>query len=470
MEEWGAILHRSSSTVFVLLTLLLSGACTTDNDFLRPGDPTIADDLMPVDTFRARNAPHRHGTVTVNWYDPLPNPYGAEVVTYHLAMDESGGTFTAENWARAEVIAVYPRNSYRSYRNDLDERDGIPAGKSVSFAVRPQYEYGIWGPVSATEFLTPSRAQAHGGRVVDDSGAPLEGVTVLLKGYGEFDDPRGFVGESVTDADGRFAPLGPISEYADFVLETHSSDRPSVPGREDAWFDYRTPPVAYGADLDAAPIVLIPRYGFDPAADGSSDWATTELLQVLSRTDEVHIGDVVNCTYRHWESYPVRVFVPPGLSSDGAVDLQAEVRRGMNYWNTVLERIVFVETQDPEAEGITCYYDAEELGRLFSGKMELVPRAPGEDWGLAVPHEARLWLHPELLRTPVFAQETIRHELAHALGCYGHTYDTNGMMYISGGDEEALDYEIRLIRTLVSLPNGLVMTGYEGAYPHRSDF
>ena len=44
------------------------------------------------------------------------------------------------------------------------------------------------------------------------------------------------------------------------------------------------------------------------------------------------------------------------------------------------------------------------------------------------------------------------------------------MMYISGGDKEALDYEIRLIRTLISLPNGLVMTGYEGAYPHRTDF
>lgn len=461
---------RSVGTIVVFVAVLLSAGCTTDNDFLRPGDPTIADDLMPVDTFRALNDPHLFGTVTFTWYDPQPNPYGTLVVSYYLAMNPSGGPVTTENWGKAEVIGVYPRVWHRSYRHTFDDETVIPRGDKVTYAVRPRYEYGIWGPIGDTITLTPSRAQAHGGRVVDDAGAPLEGVVVRLKGYEEFDDPRGFTAEAVTDADGNFSPLGPISEYADFILETHSNDRPSAPGIEDAWFDYRTPTVDYGTDIVDAPIVLIPRYGFDPAADGSSEWSTIELLQVLSRTNETHMGDVVNCTYRHWLSYPVPVFIPPGLSADGAVDLQAEVRRGMNYWNEVLGKVVFVETHDPEAEGLTCLYDAEELGSLFSGKMEFVPQAPGEDWGLAIPRVARLILHPVLLRTPVFAQETIRHELAHALGCYGHTFDTYGMMYISGGDQEALDYEIRLIKTLIALPNGTVMTGYEEAYPARENF
>ena len=46
MADQGAVpLIRSSLTVFVLTILFLSGACTTDNDFLRPGDPTILDEL-----------------------------------------------------------------------------------------------------------------------------------------------------------------------------------------------------------------------------------------------------------------------------------------------------------------------------------------------------------------------------------------------------------------------------------------
>ena len=65
MADQGAVpLIRSSLTVFVLTILFLSGACTTDNDFLRPGDPTILDELEPVDTLRARNDPFLYGTIT----------------------------------------------------------------------------------------------------------------------------------------------------------------------------------------------------------------------------------------------------------------------------------------------------------------------------------------------------------------------------------------------------------------------
>ena len=31
--------------------------------------------------------------------------------------------------------------------------------------------------------------------------------------------------------------------------------------------------------------------------------------------------------------------IPPGLSNDGNVDLQAEVRDGMAYWNTVFVEV-----------------------------------------------------------------------------------------------------------------------------------
>ena len=230
----------------------------------------------------------------------------------------------------------------------------------------------------------------------------------------------GFTAEAVTGADGYFAPLGPISEDADYILETHSSDTPSAPGIEDAWFDFRTPPVDFAADLNDVPIVLIPRYGFDPAADGSSDWATTELLQVLTRTNETHIGDVFNTTYRHWESYPVPVSIPPGLSSGGDVDLQAEVRDGMNYWNTVLGRLVFVETPIPPRLGSPVSttpknweassrarwssFPRAQLARLGTrhsarGPPDPPPRAP-ENPGLRPGNDsARAGPRPRVLRT-----------------------------------------------------------------------
>ena len=142
---------------------------------------------MPVDTFRALNHPHHYGTITFTWYDPLPNPYGTKVVSYYLAMNPSGGPVTADNWNEAEVLGAYPAVWHRSYRHTLDEDEGIPCGQDVTFAVRPRYEYGTLESTSeGTISLTPTRAQAHGGRVVDEAGTPLEGVVVRLKGYEEF--------------------------------------------------------------------------------------------------------------------------------------------------------------------------------------------------------------------------------------------------------------------------------------------
>jgi len=457
----------------VLLLSVVSGAfglgllpgCTTDNDFLAPGDPTVLDALKPVDTFRALDDPHLWGTARLTWVDPLPNTYGVAVVAFQVARQPVGEDLTEENWDTAEVLRVVPASPDRRYFLWLDDGDGLEPEVEAALAIRPLYGHGLPGPVGPTQRVVPTHPHARAGRVMDDAGMPMAGVTVRLTGYAAFDDPRGFRGTAVTDAEGRFEPLGPISGAQAFMIETDTPDTPSAPGVEDAWFDYRTAPLPFEPDPPPVDIALIPRYGFDPAADGIHDWSTIQFIQFLTRSNDLSIEGTVNRTFRRWPSFPLAVFIPGMTSSDGAVDLAAEVRSALAYWNLALGRQIFVETGDPGSAHITCEVNTELLGSLLVGSMRFVPGSPGEIWGLAVPAAARLLLNPDLLRASEPAQRTARHELAHALGWYVHSMDNDAIMYLSAARQHAKDYEIRILKTLVGLPHELLMTGYEDSYP-----
>ena len=103
---------------------------------------------------------------------------------------------------------------------------------------------------------------------------------------------------------------------------------------------------------------------------------------------------------------------------------------------------------------------------IIAGAMRFVPQfGPDENWGRDVPLRAELFLNAEILHIASVTQKITRHELAHALGCYDHTWDTSGMMNISGGSPEPQNYEVRFLRALMGLPNLQRMNRYEGSFP-----
>lgn len=456
---------KQPSSPFPIVAVILATLSSSCSDDTPTAPPVVYDGLLPARDLLADNHPDLWGTVGFTWRDPAPNDHGLAVESYHLASLPAAKTMP-DLWSVATVLAVVPADTSGAYAVTLDDRDGIVPGEPTDFVVRPMYAGGHWGPVGESIDLTPSRPYTRSGKVMDELGRPLVGVTVRLEEPDDFTDPRGFVSEAVTDTEGRYEGLGPIHESTTMVLVTDSPDEPSAPDAEDAWFDFKTPPLAFGESGGETEIVLVTRLAFDPSADGIHDWTTMQLLQHLSFSMGNVYGEVENLTYRRWESYPLKIFIPAGVSENGAVYYDEEIRAAIEFWNTTFGSEVFVETLDEGGAQIVCTYEMWPRNNIIAGRMKFVPQtAPGENWGINVPVRAELFLNAEILNFDWVTQEIARHELAHALGCYDHTWDTAGMMYISGGGPEPLDYEVRILRALMGLPNLQEMNRYEGSYP-----
>lgn len=454
------MLSRVRSLRILLVTIslchLFTGGCS-DKDPVAPGCPSpTVDGLTPVENLTISDHPILHATITLNWNPPLPNPAELAVEKYEVRAQTSGEPITDGNWCTLPVLGTLPSGDKIGFFAQFNHQDeGIIPGAMESFAVRPIYENGDLGPVGTVLTHRPTAPFTLEGLVRDDMTVPIPGITVRMMQPFGIPETIGVVTSVQTGPDGRFPPLGPISDQAAMVVATDSPDTLTTPDAEDSYFDFTTEPISSGANPTGITITLITRYTYEHPPGGWLAEYFSGWVQMMV------IAQYVEGEYRlrKWDDYDLRVFVPEGLNSDGTVDLAAECRLAMATWNEALGLQIFSETQERDDAKIEVQF--LDMPNHY-GKVSLdIP--PGHYFnGRIIPERALLKINPSVRLNN--AAGTIMHEFGHSLGVYGHSGNPNHLLatasYCCLGQDE-----LRLIHTIMNLPQNCLMSNFERGMP-----
>jgi len=435
----------------ILLPVVLTAGC---RDATVPAAPAAPGAAVPgVTGLRAENDPVLWGTVHFRW-DALPaSPEGLPVLGYQLVLvTDPGGDPDAKDGG-ATVLRDVPAAGKVMTAATCDTRDGITAGVAQTFAVRPFYGAGAgWGPAARLTW-TATPPHRRGGRVLDEQGRPLAGVVVRIQSPGDVADARGFRAQAVTNAAGRFAPLGPVAGDVPLVLETVTPDVASSPGAADAYFDYRTEPLPYAPPGRDVTIYLLPRCELAPGMMDVRNTNFVKVLQDLTLSDgrARWEGPTV---MRKWgpEEFPLPVLIPAGTNLAGTIDL-AEVAAGaVEHLNGLFAVPLFVLTQDP----------AETVVRFdFTTWNNAAIVAPTPK-GSVRPQYATVRLNKGEENRPRLESAAV-HELCHVLMYSRHNPNFYGVM--GSGTGALQPDEVRVLRALRHLPGEHFMSGYENSFP-----
>ena len=445
--------------IFILSLLVLgAGGCRDEADPVAPAcpGPRVAG-LTPVENLGIADDPFLYATVTISWSSPLPNPRDLAVDGFEIRTHPAGKDINEKNWCSLPLLGTYPGEGKVGFFARFDhENPAITPGATQSFAVRPLYENGDLGPVGSylTHRLTDAFTVA--GLVRDDTGAPLPGITVRLVEPGSLPQDEDVVVSVVTGADGRFPPLGPISDQAAMVVATDSPDTLTVPGAEDSYFDFTTEPLAAGPDNEDVTITLVTRYAFEYQPGG---WVGTYFITWLqSMVNASH--EETGYRLRRWGTYDLKVFVPEGINNTGTIDLAAVTREVLDDWNDELGLTVFTETDDPDLAQVEVVY--EELDGLYG--VVLLDEPEGYHFnGEVIPERAIVKLNP-VMNYLEGTRGVAMHEFGHVLGIIKHSTAAEHLM--NSGSTCCLSRdELRLIRAIMHLPQNCLLSNFEEGIP-----
>ena len=438
--------------------------CSNDSDLQAPNPEDSSgkaggDGPLPVENLQVANDKTLWGTVHISWDKPLPNAPGFEVEEYHLVVNTSGGSITAANWDQMTVLGIIDATRVDSYSVTFDNTDGaIVGGILESFAVRPLYRNDVLGPIRTVASLTPTLPHYQWGFVKDELGNPLANVTVRMVEPTGINDPRGFVSEQVTDANGMFNLIGPIPDSATMILETDSPDTVSAPGAEDAYFDYRTLPLEFGQFTSGYKFALITKCDLDYEMTSSLNMDFVIWLQRMGRAYNI----IWDFTLRKFPSdaYPLKVYIPDGVSDSGW-DMDEHMRSALFYLNTQIGDSLFVETTSSgEAQIVVEFPESMEN---FYGKTQIIEPS-GTTFGYVVPEKVKVSIS-RVTMSENYLIHLCRHELVHAIGHYNHVNGAFFLMSVSSSTNEISSDEVRVIQALLGLPNEILMSNYEGSMP-----
>lgn len=449
--------------VGIIIVATFSG-CSDDSDLAAPEheDPLgkiVDGGPQPVVDLQVANDDTLWATVHFSWDKPLPNPLGFKVEEYHVVVNTSGGNITRTNWDRMVVLDVIDATGDDSYSVTFDNTDGsIHAGILESFAVRPLYKGDVWGPIGKVISLAPAISHFQWGYVKDELGNPLADVTVRLVSPTGINDPRGFVSEQVTDANGRFNPIGPIHESATMVLVTDSPDTVSTPGAEDAYFDFRSEPLGFNQFTSGYDFVLITRYDVDSNMTLIGNETLVRWLQRMTLALNSAFGYTLQVFPP--DAYPLKVHIPDGETENG-LDMDEAMRSALVYLTTQIGGSLFVETAFSSEAHITVEFPASIPGKL--GVIKLVSPG-GSGFGYVVPEIISVSISGAITTENTLAR-VCRHEVIHALGHYQHVNGVGYLMGLGTGESSISDDEVRVIQALLGLPNEVLMSNYESSFP-----
>lgn len=445
--------------IFLFLLIFALGGCRDENDLTSPTcpGPRVAG-LTPVENLGITDDPFLHATVTLSWSSPLPNIGDLAVESYVIKANPTGKDITEKNWCGLPLLGTFPGAGKIGFFARFDHHnDAIVPGATETFAVRPLYENGDLGPVGTVLTHRPTAPFTVEGLVRDDMTVPIAGITVRMMLPFELPESTGVVTSVETGPDGRFPPLGPISDLATIVVATDSPDTLTTPDAEDSYFDFTTEPLTAEDSQGEVTITLITRYTYEHPPGG---WLAEYFIGWVQMMVYAQYDDG-EYRLRKWEDYDLSVFVPEGSNTGGNIDLAAECRRAMALWNEELGLDIFRETGDiTEAKLEVQFVDL----RQAYGQVVLDQPQGGEYHfnGRVIPERAFVRIDPVVSENNAFG--VIMHEFGHSLGVYAHSGNSNHLMSAGGGCCLGQD-ELRLIHTIKNLPQNCLMSNFEKGMP-----
>ncbi len=388
------------------------------------------------------------GQVVVSWQRVPSSRY--PVQTYLVATDTSG-PITEGNWDQARLLAQLDaepdREDYDLTFSTMD--DGLVPDVTNWFAVRALTTSGQLSPVDGQWSAIPTRMIAVAGRVQDQAGNPLAGITVeAVMGTAPPQRTR-------TDASGAFTfPV--LLSNVDVSLRTVAAE--DDPG---SWFDFHLDLPA-GVPLTGLVMPLLVRHRMDDRCN----LAVPDFLTYLrAMTKTVHpTTNRPNTNLYKWDHWPLTVYLPAD-DTPVDVDFQAQSRWALEIWNTTMPEVYFTETTDPAAADVVFVYSDQHTA---NGQVSILEPAGSFYIGDVIPRKMEVFLHSTMDSDQRVAEVAL-HELGHVIGIADHSLCSRAgyLMYITSagvldnGPENAIhpDEQV-LVEAIRHLPQGMDMVGF----------
>ncbi len=409
--------------------------------------------IPPVVSFVVLDHGPVAGDVEVSWHMISQSTY--PIVEYRIAMSYEGPV-TADNWADATLLGVYPHlHNQVGYNVTYTEADdGMISGEMVWFAVRGVDEVGQMSSITAAYPHLISSPWYLEGFVYGDNDETLSNVII---NYG---CPSCRVN---TDSDGHFS-IGPLPNVNVYDLSTLTNNEPCEGEPCGSFYDFVAHDVSYDPDGNYD-LMLLGRYGLDDSCE-NYDWEFMNYFREMTRTFfPSDLRD--NLLLYKWESYPVKVYIPPFVS-DAGLDYQSLCQEVVGFWNIAMED-EYLQLVDTVEESMVEFYFGNE-SNLYAGRTYMtLPDDQHYLLGDVIPEKVMIYIWDELPNA-INVQETTMHELGHSLGLYAHTVcEGDGFVMaaspsgiLANGPENAVHAdEKRAVRAIRNLPQGTDISAFD---------
>jgi hypothetical protein len=396
--------------------------------------------------------------VLVSWH--WINQSTFPMVDYLVASSYEDRDITAANWDEATLQGVFPHVPGQAGYSAVftAEEHGMLPATAIRFAIRGRDDRGQMSPIVENFRHTISFAWYIEGTVYDTELEPLPEIII---------DFGGGENRVNTDVNGYYH-IGPFRDIDTVTLTTYSRNV-NLPGQPlTSWYDLQTDPLVYSEADNTHDLMLVTRYGMDELCNSYS----SEFLNFLRHMTKTDMYTQLRENFRlfKWEEYPVRVHIPGYVRESDQLDFEENARLAMGYWNLIMGEDYLVETPDPQQAQIQISFT--DLGSGANGRASLAAPQFPYYYGLGdvIPELILVEINNVVLPNAQRVQETVLHELGHALGLYEHVDGCSDLPYLmnvtSGG---ALDNgwqnavhldEVRMLRAIRYLPQGVDMGSF----------
>ncbi len=391
-----------------------------------------------------------HGTepvqVTMTWLRATATHF--PIVDYVVAVNFTEPVTTA-NWEQSVLLGAVPHDpNLLVHRATFGEADGLVPGATGWFAVRTRDSLGQLSAIRDIIEFTVTYAWSLHLSIGDDEGVPMFNAIVRYDG-----DRR------VASDESGLAVIGPLRSIDTVTFNTITD-----------LIDYGLGPVA--ATGDTLPLTLLAWHPVDHEDCGTTpDADFLAFLRRVTRTDG--IGDR-STLLRHWDHYPLSLWIQPAVSPNLGWDLDALAADAPGIWERALGETMFTAAADSASADVVVVF--AELGGNYNGLTTMT--LPAGDLGDEIPQRMLVQVRPSLDSNPggtvepypLMITEVTLHELGHVLGFYDHICDSgqgNLMDFggaigsLAGGEAAAFHGdELALVRAVRHIPQLTDMAKY----------